>query len=278
MYCIFITMKFSPEENKDFWNKYAFKSKNNPFGAHSDKNIVMLENDYIIEKLQKMKPKSLLDIGCGNGQRTLLFSRYVDGKTLGIDYSDQMINVANSLLSEQSQQITNNVSFKTCDVNELEENGKFDTIISCRIFINQPDSFHQISLFKKLYDHLNPNGSLIMAEESLEGIQRLSKLRKNFELDDIRIQWHNVPIEEKTVLPEISKLFKIKSVKRLGTYYLITRLIHPLLVLPNEPDPNSKINQIGFQIERLLQKELSRTNNLLENYGAVFLAHFERLD
>jgi len=271
-------LKFKSEENKEYWNKYALKSKDNPFGAHSDKNIVALENDYIFEKLKISKPDSLLDIGCGNGQRTLLFSKFVKNKTLGIDYSEQMIFEANLLLTKQSKKIKENLSFKISDVNKLDEKMKFDTIVSCRVFINQPDSTHQINLFKKLYDILNPGGSLILAEESSEGINRLSQLRRTFELDDIKIQWHNFPIEENVVLPEISKLFKIKSLERLGVYYLITRLIHPLLVLPNSPDPNSKINQIGFQIQKLLQKEISEENNPIENFGAVFLAHFVKID
>ena len=83
--------KFTPEQNRKFWDEYAFKSKNCFFGAHSDKHIVELENRFIISELKSRKTSNLLDIGCGNGQRTLLFSKYADNHTIGIDYSEKMI-------------------------------------------------------------------------------------------------------------------------------------------------------------------------------------------
>ena len=86
--------KFTEIQNKKHWNQYAKQHKFDPSGASYDSNLVELENYFIISKLKKIKPKSLLDIGCGNGQRTKLFSRYVKEKTLGIDYAENMIKQA----------------------------------------------------------------------------------------------------------------------------------------------------------------------------------------
>ena len=69
--------KFSIKKNQDFWNKYSKKAKNRKFGAHSDSYIVDLENEFIVKQLKKIKANSLLDIGCGNGQRTILFQKYI---------------------------------------------------------------------------------------------------------------------------------------------------------------------------------------------------------
>jgi len=121
-------LKFTPEKNKEFWNEYAKKSKDNPFGAHSDSDVVELENNFIVSELKSRKTNSLLDIGCGNGQRTILFSQLIDGKAKGIDYSEIMINEAKALLEKQSSEIKNNVSFEVGDVNDLE-NLKYDYLI-----------------------------------------------------------------------------------------------------------------------------------------------------
>ena len=69
------TLKFTKTENKEHWNKFAKNNPNSFFGASYDKNLVELENYFIINVLKKIKPKSLLDIGCGIGYRTKLFSK-----------------------------------------------------------------------------------------------------------------------------------------------------------------------------------------------------------
>ena len=97
-------IKFTVNQNKAFWDEYAKNSKQNPFGAHTDKHVVNLENDFIISQLKIKSFKSMLDVGCGNCQRTLFFSKFVKGNTLGIDYSEKMIYYANLILSRQKNQ------------------------------------------------------------------------------------------------------------------------------------------------------------------------------
>ena len=268
-------MKFTSEENKTFWNNYAKKSKDNPFGAHSDNDIVTLENNFIINELKSRTTKSLLDIGCGNGQRTLLFSKFVEEKVVGIDYSDQMINEAKSLLSDQTN--SGKLSFKVADVQDLDNEFLFDVIISCRCFVNQTSNDAQVKLFESLYKKLNKNGSLIIAEQSMQGIENLNLLRKNFGLNQIQIAWHNIPIDENYVLTKIKKRFKIINLKRLGIYYYMSRVFHPALVSPEEPKPNTKINELGLKSE-LMSHEYKYQENYFEQFGAHLLIHFKKLE
>ncbi len=268
-------LKFTPEKNKEFWNDYAKKSKDNPFGAHSDKHVVELENNFIVSELKSRKLNSLLDIGCGNGQRTILFSQLIAGKSKGIDYSEIMINEAKALLEKQSSEIKNNLSFEVGDINDLE-NLKYDVIISCRCIVNQPSNEKQIQLFTNIYNKLKDGGSLIIAEESMEGIERLSNVRKEFGLDRIAERWFNVPINESIVLSNIENLFSIKKIRRLGTFYYISRVLHPALVFPDEPKPNSKINELGLKSELIVQKDISLNQNAFEKFGAQLLIHFTK--
>ena len=269
--------KFTPKENKKFWDQYAKKSKQNPFGAHTDNHVVRMENDFIISVLKKKKFKSLLDVGCGNGQRTIRFSKYIQGKTLGVDYSDEMIDFANKVLSRQNNTVKSKVSFEVQDTQKLDENEKFDVIISCRCFVNQASHSDQIKLFKKLFKKLKPHGSLIIAEISKEGNKRLIDLRKKHGLKPSKPRNKKTPnlyLSESIVFPKISKLFNIKEIRRGGIFYYITRVIHPTLVLPEEPKSDAKINDVGLSSEFIFQKILSQEKNNLEDFGEHLLIHF----
>lgn len=266
-------MKFTKEQNREFWNEFAKKSRDNPFGAHTDRHVVELENLFLVSELESIKPTSLLDIGCGNGQRTLMFSKYVNGKTLGLDYSEIMIEEAKKLLSKQDDQIKNKISFENLDINEFEENLTFDVIISCRCFINQTSHEDQLKLFRSLFKRLNPGGSLLIAEQSAEGIERLNLLRHKHGLEPIKVRWNNLHISESDVLSKINDLFDIKKINRLGMFYYITRVIHPDLVYPEEPNPDAKINDMGLKAEIIFQEsDFVETN--LERFGAQLLIHF----
>lgn len=138
--------KFTVEQNRKHWEKFALTHKNSKSCATYDEYLSELENIFIISQLKKLKPRSMLDIGCGNGQRTALFSNYVKGKTFGIDYSENMIKQAKLIKKH-------NLYFQHANITEFEENVFFDVIVSCRCLINQPSHNAQVKLFKKLHTH-----------------------------------------------------------------------------------------------------------------------------
>ena len=88
--------KFSSKRNKDFWNEFALTSKDNKFGASGGKHLVDIENQFIFNSLKTKKSKFMIDIGCGNGQRTLLFSKYCSWFFV---FSNLFDNLTSSLLS-----------------------------------------------------------------------------------------------------------------------------------------------------------------------------------
>ena len=153
------------------------------------------------------------------------------------------------------------------------KNLSFDAITSCRCIINQPSINSQLKIFNAFYERLKPNGSLIIVEQSKEGIDRLNNIRKEFGLKPLKIRWCNLPIEEKSIFPKIEKLFKMKTIKRLGTFYYISRVIHPALVFPDEPKPNTKINELAVKSELVLNKKFEEENTF-EKFGTQILVHF----
>lgn len=270
-------MKFNAKQNRDFWNDYVHKNKRYLFGAHTDKHIIKLENDFITSILKKKRKSTLLDIGCGNGQRTMIFSKYIKDKALGIDYSENMINEAKNFLNKQTIQTRKKISYEIQDIHSFNHDKKFDIIISCRSLINQPNTATQIKVFQKAHNLLKKGGSFIIAEESQEGISKLNNLRKKVGLKPISIRWHNLPLKEIQIFHKIKNQYKLEKLRRLGVYYFISRVIHPTLVYPKEPNPNAKINDIALKFEKIFGGKHNDELNDLEKFGVVFLAHFKKI-
>ena len=256
--------KFSVNENKKHWNEYAKKHKNAPEGASFDSNLVILENLFINSRLKILKQRSLLDIGCGNGQRTFAFSKYVKGITIGIDYSKNMIEQAKKLQKK-------NLKFYLADIWDFDNQQNFDIIISSRCFINQTNSKNQIKLFKLLHRMLKPKGHLIIAEASVEGLKNLNRGRKFFRLEPIGEHWFNVHIKESLVFPKIKHLFSIKAINRLGLFYYIARVLHPAYVFPKKDKRSSKFNTIAKDTQIQFFGE-----NTFEKFGRHLLVDFQK--
>lgn len=266
--------KFTVEQNKEFWNEFANKSKDNTFGASGGRHLVEIENQFIISQLKSNKFSSLLDIGCGNGQRTLLFSKYISGKTVGIDYSEKMIEEAKNLLSKQPDLIRNKLSFEIGDINKFSNQPSFDVIVSCRCFINQPSYDDQIALFKALHNMLKEGGSLIIAEISKQGMENLDEIRSKYSLSPMKPRWHNLHIDEEKVLSKINKLFYAKITRRGGLFYFLSRVLHPAVVYPDDPKPESQFNEIAMKSETLFQGELEEVQNNFEKFGGHLMIHY----
>jgi len=257
--------KFTPLENKKHWDEFAKKYKNNLSGASYDSNLVDLENLFIISELKKIKPKSLLDIGCGNGQRTKIFSKFVNGKTLGIDYSDVMIKHASSLENK-------NLKFENIDICNFDTTEKFDVIISCRCIINQTNSKKQVQLFKLLHYLLKSKGNLLIAEASVEGLKNLNSLRRSFSLVPIEEHWFNTHIKESYVFPKINKFFKINKINRLGLFYYLARVVNSAISFPKEAKRVSKINEVAKKSQILF----FNSENHFEKFGRHLLVNFQK--
>lgn len=268
-----MTRKFTVNENKSYWNEYANKSRDANKGAHSDPFLVELENKFISNILEKIHPQSCLDIGCGNGRRTIFFSQFVK-KMKGVDYSEEMIKYANKYLNSQKKKIKEKVSFETADIQKWNETSKYDVVISCRCIINQNSVNKQIELIQKIHRSLKKNGSLILAEGSYEGYQKLNTLRKEVKLEPITIAKINFPIKEKKIFPKIDKLFEFKQIERLGNYYFLSRIVHPLVIFPQKPNPESKINEIACMIEKKINDKFDI--NYSKTFGAHLLMHLKK--
>ena len=63
-----------------------------------DKNLQLVERSAIIEQIEKIKVTSLADIGCGNCEDTIFFSRYAEYVD-AFDYSEKMVKEATNIIN-----------------------------------------------------------------------------------------------------------------------------------------------------------------------------------
>lgn len=231
---------------KEYWENQALKYGTDPRSTIRDHQFRLLEMEAIKDILNKNN--IVLDVGCGNGYQTLEYAKNVKQIT-GVDYSKKMIEVANK--AKEKSPIKNNIQFKISDVLNLDyPENTADVVICERLLINLPTYEDQKKAILNIHKCLKPNGKLVLSEVTQKGHDKLNELRKLFGLDKIKIHWHNLYIDEEDFIPFLSQYFNILEIKRFGMYNFISKVIHPLLVHPEEPQFDAKINEIARHIGR----------------------------
>jgi len=115
------------------------------------------EVDFIKESCYNKVINSILDIGCGTGNHSILLSEdKTIGSILGIDESESMISVANNKIKDSSK--IKFISKSLCDI----EKDNFDLVISMFNVINHISSISELSnFFNEIFKRLDEGGIFI---------------------------------------------------------------------------------------------------------------------
>jgi ubiquinone/menaquinone biosynthesis C-methylase UbiE len=219
------------------WDRRAKKRARSK--THSDLNIRRLEIDFTTRNLKGRigRTSRVLDVGCGDG----LSTREYAPNAIGIDYNATMARVARH----------RGLQTLVADVGHLPfVDGVFDAVVSMRTLINVPTSRLQMNALDEMIRVTRRRGMIVLAETSRQGLCALNRLRQQNGLKMIAPPWFNRPLDEHRLSAHISSRRKLTPValRRYNLYFLITRILHPLFVSPNEPDPGSTINRIAADI------------------------------
>jgi len=229
---------------KLFWDDQASKGKKS---GSQDLLLNQLEQKIIISKVRDCNPKSILEIGCGDGNTALMIKKELPKiKIEAFDFSDKMIDEAKKNASINSIDI----DFFVHDMNKLNNiNKKYDMIISKRALINLDSYNQQIVILNDIYHLLKSNGKYLMCESSKKGLQEINNLRLVFDLERIEEPWHNTYIDEEKLDTEDIKLTLFKKVNFSSTYYFLSRVVnaHISKLDKLEPDYNSEINRMALK-------------------------------
>jgi 2-polyprenyl-3-methyl-5-hydroxy-6-metoxy-1,4-benzoquinol methylase len=109
----------------------------------------------INEYLEEYKPKTILDLGCGDGvlNRRMIYDGY--DYFLGIDYAKVSINQAKAQNFQKAE-------FETHDLLDFKPSQKFDAIILNEAFYYIHDS-RRSDVVTTILDHLSNDGVLIVS-------------------------------------------------------------------------------------------------------------------
>ena len=124
--------------------------------------MIKQRNDYVVKSSSELSPNSkILDVGCGTGD--LVIDLLKDGfDAYGIDFSSEMIKIANNYLNEFNLPPNH---FQEISFFDFESNINYD-LISANGFIEYI-SFSQLNDFlKKSNDLLSENGLLVFGSRN----------------------------------------------------------------------------------------------------------------
>lgn len=234
------------EQVKEFWQDRAETVAVDDAVTHRDVWQRWLEIEHI--KKYVSAGDRVIDIGCGNGYTSMQIAPLVK-EIVGIDYSDAMIRRAEECQC-RSGSAAANARFVQADVLDLlpDQLGEFDLAISERCLINLAGWPEQQQAISNIAGVIRPGGRLIFIEGSCEGREWLNGLRSKMGLERMSPVWHNIDFDDAQVITHLERYFEIERRLQLGLYDLISRIVHPLLCAPAQPEYRARINEIAAKM------------------------------
>jgi tRNA (cmo5U34)-methyltransferase len=225
----------------EVWDGFARKYGIDRRTSTPDAYLVDLELS-ILKKYIK-DGKKFLDIGCGNGYTSIQLAKKRQIDIVAIDISGEMINNANLILKNQKGKLRGRAEFKTANildpgfVEDLGQN-RFDIVLTKRVLINILTWNEQKESITKIRKLLKPGGTYIMIEATIQGYEKINRLRERFKLARTPIRWHNNYLDEENLVPFLKEEFDIVHERDFSsTYYIGSRVIQPLLLKPFGKEP-----------------------------------------
>jgi len=244
--------EFSNEEVREHWNKQAQTVSDGSLVTHRDKQQRIWEIEIISSLLNP--EQRVLDIGCGNGYSTALFAKLV-AEAHGVDYLSAMIDRAKKEFPDLP-----NTTFDVQDVLNLTlDPGSFDVAITARCLINLESWEAQKKGIANIVSTICKGGRYIMCEGSIQGRSAVNAWRVASGLEVMPSVKFNLDFDEDLLWKYLEEIFEIEKIYWSGIYDFVSRVVHPLYASPDQPDYDSKINEVGRLIALKLDSGFANT-------------------
>lgn len=243
-------------EIQKYWDQRASADTAN--ATTNDIYLRVLERKTLIEELQRLgcgSESSVLDLGCGDGRTIEALSDRFDCKGTGLDFSQEMIQLAEERLSKLDHK--KQLSFVAGDIRAVNQQfggQQFDFVLTDRSLINIEDTAEQLKAIRDIAEIVRAGGYYLAIENFVEGNERLNELRGIFELPPIPVRWHNKFFEENSFIEEAQKHFsEVRKIDFSSAYYLATRVIYSKLcqIEGMEPDYRHPIHEFSVSLPQL---------------------------
>jgi ubiquinone/menaquinone biosynthesis C-methylase UbiE len=234
------------------WEQKALENGMDPGLAYQDLNIRQMEIETVSKYIAK--GSRVLDVGCGNGYSLKFYARRLPKKLVGIDFSPMMIQNAKKMVSKEIASGT--VEVRVGDATNLSfPDGSFDLVISTRCLINLATWDLQKRAIAEAWRILKPGGRFVMLESSQQGLAKMNELRERVGLYPIVSPWHDLNLDEKKLDSFLRKYFRTLERRSFGLFFFVSRLVHPMLVRPEEPKYDAKINEVAREVQLRLKDD-----------------------
>jgi ubiquinone/menaquinone biosynthesis C-methylase UbiE len=173
----------------------------------------------------------VLDVGCANGYSTIQFACQKHVQVRGLDYIPEMVDQARLRAASMASALTGRVEFGVGDATALKEpDESFDKVTAIRVVINLGDWERQRVALRECARVVRRGGLLLLSEATIQGWQRLNKLRREWGLADIPMPPFNQYLDQDAVVQALSPHLQLVEIADFAsTYYVGTRLLKPLL-------------------------------------------------
>jgi len=230
-----------------FWEERAEKFRGNFEAVTNDPLIKELE----LGALEKVVDPAadLLEAGCGNGANVISLASRVEGHLYGFDYSEQMIQAAQS--GSEINGVAGRIHFSVGDVlGDLSHFPKFSQLFTDRCLINLPSHELQVQAALNLAERVEEGGHLIFIECARQPLENLNQLRSSVGLAPIPEHWHNLYIDEDRFLADVGNRLRLEKVDSFSSlYYVASRVFNAKLTPEGEkPDYLADINKVSCQL------------------------------
>ena len=207
-----------------------------------DKHLLAAETDLIRRHI--IPGSKVLDVGCGEGEATLVYSSIPNVVVHAVDFSQTRLDKAKKRLSGQP-----NVRLEKVDLlGDYVLDKDYDFIVSQRVLINLMEWRLQKKVLLELMELLAPGGRLLLLEGSLEGVDSLNELRAAWGLEPIPVRWHNCFFADDRLLRCMQESgHELIETDGLGSYLMLTRGIRP--TLDTALHWNSEFNRVAASQE-----------------------------
>lgn len=223
------------EEIRNYWEGRAAGDASAQ-STTQDIFLRQIELRSLIDRIEKLKPRNIADIGSGDGRTTIgLAETFDDIQFCGFDYSLSMTENAKGVLLDRP---LNNIKFSQLDIRDgLRES--FDLIYTTRCLINLPSWNLQKQAIQKIHEALGAGGFYLMIENFAEGQAAFNKVRRDFELPEIPVRDHNLFFQRAELVDFTKDLFTIDDeVNISSTYYLVSRVIYSKMCVESGSTPD----------------------------------------